>query len=235
MGNKDLFVFSTFGPLSPLFGSIDENGRPHTVIVTGRCNSPVGSAVRNNASLSGIGASSNSTANNKLHCSCIPKQRGNISVGDFSHHGRRRTRASPPPPIVTSTVLTRNASGASPGCSSSTQSMTVCSVWPAASAESTSVSVSVGQSKIYGTKTVRMRTRKPETAEIVRRNDLRSVARVEGDGVVTDASIKEGGSEGRANSCLRILAPIRVLGRERGEGVFAKVGAICVEFARNKE
>jgi hypothetical protein len=80
-----------------------------------------------------------------------------------------------------------------------------------------------------------MRTRKPETAEIVRRKDLRSVARVAKDGVVTDASTMEGGSEGRANSCLRILAPIRVLGRERGEGAFEKVGTIRVERAGNKD
>ena len=79
---------------------------------------------------------------------------------------------------------------------------------------------------MYGTKTVRMRTRKPETTESVRRNDLRIVVPVTREGLVAGASTIEGGSEGRAKSFLRILAPIRVVGRERGEDALAKVGAI---------
>lgn len=74
-----------------------------------------------------------------------------------------------------------------------------------------------------------MRTRKPETTESVRRNDLRSVVHVAREGLVADASTIGGGSEGRAKSCLRIFAPIRVLGRESGEVALAKVGAICAE------
>jgi hypothetical protein len=80
-----------------------------------------------------------------------------------------------------------------------------------------------------------MRTRKPETTESVRRNDLRSVVPVAREGLVAGASTVEGGLEGSAKSCLRILAPIRVLGRERGDGALAKVGAISVQSMRHNE
>jgi hypothetical protein len=78
-----------------------------------------------------------------------------------------------------------------------------------------------------------MRMRKPETAESVRRNDLRSVARVERGGIVADESATGGGSYGRVKSCLRILAPIRVLGRVRE--AFPNVGAARLECARDNE
>ena len=80
-----------------------------------------------------------------------------------------------------------------------------------------------------------MRTRKPETTESVRRNDLRSVVPVAREGLVAGGSSIEGGSEERAKSCLRILAPIRVLGRERGDGALAKVGAMNAQCMRHNE
>ena len=72
-----------------------------------------------------------------------------------------------------------------------------------------------------------MRTRKQETTGSVRRNDLRSVARVPKVGVVEDRSAVGGGGEaGREKSCLRVLAPIRLLGKARGIGAFEKLGAV---------
>jgi hypothetical protein len=44
----------------------------------------------------------------------------------------------------------------------------------------------------------------------------------------------ERGSEGREISSLRIFEPIRVLWREKGEGLFVKVRAMGVECVRNK-
>ncbi len=55
------------------------------------------------------------------------------------------------------------------------------------------------------------------------------------EGLVAGAPTVEGGSEGREKSCLRILAPIRVLGRERGDGALAKVGAISAQCMRHNE
>ncbi len=75
-----------------------------------------------------------------------------------------------------------------------------------------------------------MRTRKQETTGRVRRNDLRSVARVERVGVVEDRSTAGGGEAGRAKSCLRVLALIRVLGKARGRGAFEKLGAVLGEY-----
>lgn len=54
------------------------------------------------------------------------------------------------------------------------------------------------------------------------------------EGLVVGASTVEGGSEGRAKSRLRILAPIRVLGRERGDSALAKVGAISAQLHETK-
>jgi hypothetical protein len=75
-----------------------------------------------------------------------------------------------------------------------------------------------------------MRTRKQETTGIVRRNDLRSVARVPKVGVVEDRSAVGGGETGREKSCLRVLAPIRLLGKARGRGAFEKLGAVLSKF-----
>ena len=72
-----------------------------------------------------------------------------------------------------------------------------------------------------------MRTRKLETTGSVRRNDLRSVARVARVGVVEDGLTAVGKVAGRAKACLRVLAPIRVLGRARG--AFEKDGAVLGE------
>ena len=72
-----------------------------------------------------------------------------------------------------------------------------------------------------------MRTRKLETTGSVRRNDLRSVARVARVGVVEDGLTAVGKVAGRAKACLRVLVPIRVLGRARG--AFEKVGAVLGE------
>jgi hypothetical protein len=45
-------------------------------------------------------------------------------------------------------------------------------------------------------------------------------------GVMEDRSAVGGGEAGRAKSCLRVLAPIRVLGKARGRGAFEKLGAV---------
>ena len=78
---------------------------------------------------------------------------------------------------------------------------------------------------------MRIRTRKQETTGSVRRNDLRSVARAERVGVVEDRSTVGGGEAGRAKSCLRVLALIRLLGNARGRGAFEKLGAALGEYA----
>ena len=49
-------------------------------------------------------------------------------------------------------------------------------------------------------------------------------------GVVEDRSTEGGGEVGRAKSCLRVLAPIRVLGNVRGRGTFEKLGAVLGEY-----
>jgi len=49
-------------------------------------------------------------------------------------------------------------------------------------------------------------------------------------GVVEDGSTEGCAEAGRAKSCMRVLAPIRVLGKARGRGAFKKLGAVFSEY-----